>query len=384
MEQAENIYLDNAAATFLLPVVRDHIAQWVSERIANPSSIHGAGRSAASLLDNARQETASVLGCQAGEIIFTSGGTEANNLAISGMAESLHEQGRHIITCQTEHPSVLESCKRLESKGFEVTYLSTDSLGRIDLDELRNSITDRTILISLMWVNNETGLIHPVRTIAGIAEEHGVKFHCDAAQALGHLPFRADEISLDAMTFSAHKIGAPGGLGVLYLRKGSSLQKQIQGGSQEGNHRAGTQNVLGASAFAKAVRFHFDHFREHDEHFKTLLERLQQRLSKIPGVQINRGNADYSPHILNCSCHAVDGEALFIRLDMQNISVSNGAACSSGSQTPSHVLSALGINDSLAQASLRISPGVDTHLTEIDRFCDDLEDIIRMIRRESG
>ncbi|MCF7824443.1 MAG: cysteine desulfurase [Candidatus Marinimicrobia bacterium] len=381
MKQANSIYLDHAAGTFLLPIVQDYIASQVYKKTGNPSSIHGVGRLASASLDKSRQEVASSIGCMSGEIIFTSGGTEANNLALGGIAKGLKKQGRHIITCRTEHPSVLESCKQLESEGFSVTYLNTNSFGRIDLNELRASITDDTILISLMWVNNETGLIHPVKDIADLARIRNVKFHCDAAQVLGHLPIQIKNLGVDAMTFSSHKIGAPSGLGVLYLRKGTVLSRQLHGGAQEGNLRAGTQNLIGATAFAKAIRYQVDHIQEHHGHYRTLMDQLQNQLSNIPGIQINRDTGEYSPHIVNCSFQNIDGEALFIRLDMKNISVSNGAACSSGSQKPSHVLTAMGLDEKLSQASLRISLGLETSEDEIDKFCHELEYIVHSLQR---
>jgi cysteine desulfurase len=383
MKQADSIYLDHAAATFLLPVVQNHISKWLQDKTVNPSSLHSKGRQAGAIIDRARRDIAKVINCKASEIIFTSGGTEANNLALIGLASSLREKGQHIITCKTEHPSVLESCKQLKSEGFTFTYLETDSQGQIDLNHLKNAITDQTILITLMWVNNETGLIHPVESIAQIAQEYGVIFHCDAAQAFGHIPIRADLIPIDAISFSAHKIGAPSGTGALFLRKGTPLRKQNHGGGQESGQRAGTQNVLGASAFSLAAQYHDTHFKEHLQHYTKLLNHLHKSLLAIEEVQINRGDTDYSPHILNCSFHDIDGEALFIRLDMKNISVSNGAACSSGSQAPSHVLTAMGMKETLAQASLRISLGIDTTLKEIDHFCEKLSEITRSIRSEA-
>lgn len=384
MKSTDSIYLDHAAGTFLLPEVRNFISRWLDEQTGNPSSIHAIGRQTAGRLDFARQGVAAALHCKPSEIIFTSGGSEANNLAILGLAHAHADQGKHLITCRTEHPSVLESFRLLEQEGFTVTYLASDSHGQIDLETLKASITKETTLISLMWVNNETGLIHPIQEIANIAEENGVRFHCDAVQALGHFPIQANKLNVDTLSFSGHKIGAPAGIGVLYLRKGTSLIKSSYGGNQENNQRAGTQNILGALTLAQAMGYQHNHLEAHRQHFETLKKHLQEHLQHIPGIQINQGADTYSPHILNCSFYNVDGETLFIRLDMSDIAVSNGSACSSGSQAPSHVLTALGMERSLAQASLRISLGIQTTLADIDLFCDKLETIIHSIQRDSS
>ncbi|MCF6237316.1 MAG: aminotransferase class V-fold PLP-dependent enzyme, partial [Candidatus Marinimicrobia bacterium] len=261
-------------------------------------------------------------------------------------------------------------------------YLHTDAQGQIDLDELAKSISADTTLIALMWVNNETGLIHPVSEIARIAGEQGVKFHCDGVQALGHIPLQLDTIGVDSLALSGHKIGTPAGIGVLFLRSGTTLQGISFGGGQENNLRAGTQNTLGAKSFAWASEIILEKYAESQQHYESLIQHLQVRLRSIPGIQINRGQASYSSHILNCSFHHVDGEALFIRLDMAKIAVSNGSACSSGSQAPSHVLTAMGLEDTLAQASLRISLGLQTTKAEIDHFCDELGMIIYSIQRD--
>ncbi len=382
MIQANSIYLDHAAGTALLPQVKQALVGWLAEPLFNPSSIHAQGRKSAATLETARLDTARILGCKPSEIIFTSGGTEANNLAILGLAHAHIHKGRHLITCQTEHPSVLETFKQLEQQGFEVSYLQVNSNGQIDLAELQATLTETTTLISLMWVNNETGLIHPITEISKIARKNGILFHCDAVQALGHIPIQVDHLKLDALSCSGHKIGTPAGIGVLYLRKGTPLKGQNHGGDQEHNQRAGTQNTLGARSFALALGFHQANIQISHQHFEVLSTYLSQRLSTIPGIRINHKIEDHASHILNCSFHDVDGEALFIRLDMANMAVSNGSACSSGSQAPSHVLTAMGLKDSLAQASLRISLGLETTQSEIDLFCDELERIINSIKRD--
>lgn len=350
--------------------------------MVNPSSIHQSGRQAAAFLDEARASIAATLGAKTGEILFTSGATEANNLAIMGVAEALKEKGQHIITCATEHPSVLESCKALEAKGFQVSYLACDANGDIDLELFAETIQADTILASFMWVNNETGLTHPIEKLADIAHAHDVKFHCDAVQALGHIPMDLSKSKIDSLSLSGHKLGAPAGIGALYLRKGHVVSRNSFGGSQEQNLRAGTQNHLGATSLAKAIDYHASHLSENVRHHLDLLNHLLILLKGLPGIQINRSGHAYTPNILSCSFKNIDGEALFIRLDIKGISVSNGAACSSGSQTPSHVLTAMGINEKLAQASLRISLGNETTKQEIDDFYEELGEIVHSIYRE--
>jgi len=382
MKHENQIYLDHAAGTFLLPEVKESIGQYLGSESANPSSIHTSGRKAAAELDKARQDIARVLDCKPSEIIFTSGGTEANNLAIRGLALGHPERGRHIITCETEHASVLANMAQLELEGYRITTLNLDVHGQVDLEELEAHFCDDTCLVSLMWVNNEIGIIHPIQKIAQLTQSRGIPFHCDAVQAMGHLSIDVNETLVDALTLSGHKIGCPAGVGVLYLRKGTTLQPLSQGGSQENNLRGGTQNLLGAISLSTAMRYHQGHLKENRNHFTHLQDHLLGRLENIPGIQINRGENPYSPHIISCSIHNVDGEALFIRLDMSHINVSNGSACTSGSQAPSHVLTSLGFERSLAKATLRISLGIQTTLAELDHFCDELDLIVHSINRK--
>jgi cysteine desulfurase len=384
MEKTNTIYLDHAAGTSLLPEVQRNIENWALAISANPSSIHGKGRAAAKVLDQARVDVANSIGARGSEILFTSGGTEANNLALVGLAIANQSKGTHIISCGTEHPSGIEALKYLESNGFSVSYLTLDSNGDIDLDQVASLIRDETILISLMWVNNETGLIHPLKRVAEIVHARDVLVHSDGVQAVGHLAVDVNEIMVDAMSFSGHKLGTPAGIGCLYLRKGTALATMSHGGSQENNLRAGTQNLLGATALAYAMNFHQNNLTAGTRHFERLNRRLVKRLTEISSIRLNRYGNAYSPHILNCSIENVDGETLFIRLDLNNICVSNGSACSSGSQTPSHVLTALGIQKDLAQSSLRISFGLETTEDEIDQFCDTLKRIVESIQGDSA
>lgn len=382
MSRTNSIYLDHAAGTWLLPQIQSDLAEWAGEIDGNPSSIHAAGRNAAKILDKARMDIAHSIGAKGSEILFTSGGTEANNLALLGLAQANQSRGSHIISCATEHPSTIESLKYLENAGFSISYLPVDANGDIDLQELAHAINDETILISLMWVNNETGLIHSLEEIVRIAHSHDILVHSDAVQAVGHLPIRVDNIAVDALSLSGHKLGTPAGIGCLYLRKGTALAPLSQGGSQENNLRAGTQNLLGARALAHAITHHQDNIESQMQHYEALNKRLHQHLGSIPMLQNNRGGDAYSPHINSFSVVNVDGEALFIRLDMKNICVSNGSACSSGSQTPSHVLTAMGFDKDLAQASLRISFGLETTPDEVDAFCEELVNILKSLQGE--
>jgi len=383
MRRSSTIYLDHASGTNLLPEVKRRISEWLDSDVANPSSIHQEGRRSAADLDEARTSIAEVLGCKPSEILFTSGATEANNLAIMGTAEALRDKGLHIITCVTEHPSVLESHKTLEKNGFQVTYLKGDKNGDVDPEEFRASITDDTILASFMWVNNETGLMHPIEELAAIARDRGIRFHCDAVQAFGHIPMQMQNSGIDSLALSGHKLGAPAGIGVLYLRKERAISRKSFGGSQEQNVRAGTQNHIGAAALATAIQYHTTHLDVNTKKYVELSDHIQNQLKTLPGIQINRQGKQYTPNILSCSFRHLDGEALFIRLDMQNIAVSNGAACSTGSQAPSHVLTALGFDENLAQASLRISMGIESSRHEIDDFCGELKQIVTSIYRDS-
>ena len=382
MRISDAIYLDHASGTTLLPEVKTCISEWLDAGVKNPSSIHQEGRRAAAGMDEARSSIAQVLGCKPGEILFTSGATEANNLAILGAAEALQSKGNHFITSTTEHPSVLESYKHLEKNGYQVTYLPCDENGDVDLEEFNSSITDKTILASFMWVNNETGLLHPIEALAEIAHEHGIKFHCDAVQAFGHTPIQLQNSAIDSLALSGHKLGAPAGVGTLFLRKGHAITRKSFGGNQEQNIRAGTQNHIGATALATAIDYHAAHLDLNEQKYIELQARLQDQLQELPGIQVNRHGREYTPNILSCSFRNIDGEALFIRLDMQNIAISNGAACSSGSQAPSHVLTALGFDENLAQATLRISLGIETTKQEIDDFCRELKQIVHSIYRE--
>ncbi len=382
MKQGSTTYLDHAAGTFLLPEVADLVRDFSESALANPSSIHARGRAANMLLDQARRSISSNLGTRPGEILFTSGGTEANNLALKGLAQAGRGRGNHIISCGTEHPSVVESLKSLEQSGYEVSILPLDRFGQLDLSEVEAAIRPTTILISFMWVNNETGLIHPVEALGELARTRGIPFHSDAVQAVGHLPIDLSELPIDALSISGHKLGAPAGIGVLYLRKGTALAVQSHGGSQENSLRGGTQNLLGALAMAKAMKIQCESLDSHSAHFNKLSKLLLKKLGSMPHVHINRTEAEYSPHIVNCSVGHVDGEAMFIRLDLDQVAVSNGSACTSGSQAPSHVLTALGFDKARAQASIRISLGLTTTPQEIELFSEKLEQIIRSIERE--
>lgn len=383
MERRNSIYLDHASGTHLLPEVKTSMAEWFQTGYVNPSSIHQSGRESAKCLDEARFTIAGILGAKPGEILFTSGATEANNLAVLGAAEALKDQGDHLITCVTEHPSVLESFRSLESQGFRVTYLDVDQHGDVDPETFRSAISNQTILASMMWTNNETGLVHPIVELVEIARSHGVRFHCDGVQAFGHEPIQVTNIPFDSLALSGHKLGAPAGIGMLYLKKGHAVSRHSFGGSQEQSIRAGTQNHIGAVALATAMSYHDTNLSVNARHYSDLMDHLIVQISDLPGIQINRSGNAYTPHILSCSFNNIDGEALFIRLDMKHVAVSNGAACSSGSQAPSHVLTAMGFDQRLAQASIRISLGVDTTQQDIDDFCEHLRDILLSLYRDS-
>ncbi len=374
------IYLDHAAGAPVRPVVRLSLEQSLQAEPGNPSSIHSAGRAAGLRLAQARDALADQLKCKGRELILTSGATEANNLALLGIAEAQREQGRHIISSLTEHPSVSAACERLRNLGFEITYLKPDQFGRIEVQELESALRDDTILASIIWVNNELGTENPIEAIAQILKDHGALLHVDAVQVPHWRDIDTRKLPVDTMSFSATKIGALPGTGMLYVRQGVNLEPQHFGGHQEQNRRPGTENLTGIVAFAAAWEDLARKREQERKHLGQLGGRLRDQLHEISGVQINTHPEHHCDHILNFSVSGVDGESLFVRLDLEQVAVSNGSACSSGSQQPSPVLLALGLDPELARATLRLSWGASTDELEIDSFCLKLKKIIRDLR----
>ena len=380
----QRIYLDYNATTPLRPEVRDAMMPYLTEVFGNGSSIHAYGREARNAIDTAREQVAELIGAKSpSEIVFTGSGTEADNHAIKGLTElqKSRREGNHIITSSVEHHAVLHTCQYLEQRGFEVTYLPVDRFGRIDIEQLRTAIRDTTILISVMHVNNENGTIQPLEEICQVAQEHDILVHTDAVQSIGKLDINVQELGVNLLSLSGHKIYAPKGIGVLYIRRGARLANLVHGGSHERNRRAGSENVpaiVGLGVAAELAKQERDTYSQH-------LNQLTQRLREGFDAHIDRlhynGHPEYcAPGTLNVSFEAVEGESLILRLDMEGICVSTGSACTSGSMEPSHVLAALGLPHRLAQGTVRFSLGRNTTEEEIDTVIAKLPKVIKQMR----
>lgn len=380
----QRIYLDYNATTPLRPEVRDAMMPFLTDAFGNGSSIHAYGREARNAIDTAREQVAELIGAKSpSEIVFTGSGTEADNHAIKGLTElqKSRGEGNHIITSSVEHHAVLHTCQYLEQRGFEVTYLPVDRYGRIDIDQLRAAIRDTTILISIMHVNNENGTIQPLEEICWIAQEHEIPVHTDAVQSIGKLDVNVQELGVNLLSLSGHKIYAPKGIGVLYIRRGIRLANLVHGGSHERNRRAGSENVPAIVGLGVAAELAKQERDAYMQHLNKLTHRLRDGLdAHIERLHYN-GHPEYcAPGTLNVSFEAVEGESLILRLDMEGICVSTGSACTSGSMEPSHVLAALGLPPRLAQGTVRFSLGRRTTEAEIDTVIAKLPKVIKQMR----
>lgn len=377
----ENVYFDNAATTKLDSEVLKEMMPYLTESYGNASSIYKLGRKNKEAVDNARLKIASVISAEAQEIYFTAGGSEADNMAIKGIAHAYSSKGKHIITSKIEHPAVLETCKQLEKEGFEVTYVGVDSEGILDLEELKKSIREDTILISVMFANNEIGTIQPIQTIGKIAKEHGVFFHTDAVQAVGSERIDVNEMNIDALSMSAHKFYGPKGIGALYLRKTVRIIPVISGGHQEKGKRAGTENVAAIVGMGKAIELAYENLEEHNKKIKELRDYyVSCVLEKIPYVKVNGSMESRLVSNSNISFRFIEGEGMLLNLDLKGICASSGSACTSGSLDPSHVLLAIGLPHEIAHGSLRISIGKYNTKEEVDYLVENLVEIIARLR----
>jgi len=375
------VYLDHNATTAVHPEVLAAMMPFFGDQFGNPSSLHWAGREVKRHLDEAREKVAGLLHASPEEIVFTGGGTESDNMALKGVAYACRDKGKHIITTGVEHHAVLHTCRFLEKTGFEVTYLSVDGAGLIDLEELRRAIRPDTILLSIMFANNETGTIFPMKEIGEIAREKCVLLHTDAVQAVGKIPIDLTELPVDILSFSGHKLYAQKGIGGQYLRRGTNLPSLIHGGAQESNHRAGTENIPAIVGLGKACEIAKRDFEKRVAHLQTLRDRLQQGLSeRIPEVQPNGHPTRRLPNTLNLSFLYIEGESLLLNMDLEGIAASSGSACSSGSPEPSHVLLAMGIPPEVAQSAIRFSLGWSNTEEEIDYVTEVLPKIVRRLR----
>lgn len=358
------IYLDNNATTPVLPDVLEAMRPYFGERFGNASSIHHHGQQTRAAVEHARDSVASLLGCRPSEIVFTSGGTEADNLAIAGLASA----GDHIITSSIEHHAVLHACRHLEETGCEVTYLPVDGRSLVDPEDVRRALRPNTKLISIMMANNETGVLQPVEEIGKIAAEADVYFHTDAVQAAGKVPIDVTRIGCTALSISGHKIHAPQGVGALYVRKGTHLQPLFYGGRHERSRRAGTENVPGIVALGKAAELVIQGFeRGDDKKMSALRDRFQQGiLAQVEDAGVNGDGAPRVPNTTNIYFDHIEGESMVIALDLKGLAVSSGSACSSGATEPSHVLMAMGLQSGRAHASIRVSLGKQNTAEDID------------------
>ncbi len=379
----KKIYMDNNATTAVKPEVLEAMLPFFREQFGNPSSVHWAGRMVSGAIENARAQVASLLNCSAAEVVFLSCGSEGDNYAIKGTCDVLKDKGNHIITTAVEHPAVLETCQYLETQGFEVTYLGVDGNGSLDLAELEAAITDKTILISVMWANNETGNIFPIEEIGEIAKKHKVRFHTDAVQAAGKLPIDVRKANVDMAVISGHKIGAPKGIGAMYLKRGTRIGKFMHGGHQERNRRAGTHNVAGIVGLGVACELASQNMERDYAYVRKLRDKLETGiLETIPEVKLNgHPNADLRlPNTLNISFNYIEGESLLLFFDMKGIAASSGSACTSGSLEPSHVMGAMGVDVVLAHSSTRFSLSADNSEEEIDYVLAELPPIVQRLR----
>ena len=375
------IYLDYAATTPVHPEVVNAMLPYFSEVFGNPSSLHACGQEAKGAMEEARAKIASTIGAQDGEIVFTSGGTEADNYALKGVAYANESKGNHIITSSIEHHAVLETARFLESKGFKVTYLSVDRYGMVDPDEVKKSITEKTILISVMHANNEIGTIQPIAEIGKIAREAGVYFHTDAVQTVGHLPVDVDELEVDLLSISAHKLYGPKGIGALYIRKGTRLVSFIHGGEQERQRRASTENIPGIVGLGIAIELACQEMGEEAERLIYLRDKLiKGLLEQIKHARLNGHPQERLPNNANITIDFAEGEAMCLNLDLEGICVSTGSACSSSSLEPSHVFLAMGLPQEQAHSSLRFTMGKWTTEEDVIRVVETLPKIVARLR----
>lgn len=383
-EEKRLIYLDNAATTRTAPEVVEAMLPYFSELYGNPSSVYEFSQKSREAVTKARETIAKSLGARTEEIYFTAGGSESDNWALKAAAEAYQGKGNHIITTKIEHHAVLHTGQWLEKQGCEVTYLDVDENGTVKLEELKKAIRPTTILISIMFANNEIGTIQPVKEIGAIAKEHGIVFHTDAVQAFGQLPIHVDELNIDMLSSSAHKLNGPKGIGFLYIRKGVKIRSFIHGGAQERKRRAGTENVPGIVGYGAAVERAMKTMEERTARERELRDYLIDRvLREIPYTRLNGHRTNRLPNNANFSFQFIEGESLLIMLDMEGICGSSGSACTSGSLDPSHVLLAIGLPHEIAHGSLRLTLSEETTREELDYVVESIRKIVEKLRNMS-
>ena len=377
-------YFDNAATTPVREEVLQEILPYFREYYGNASSIYSIAKESKKALEAARAKVAAAIGATPDEIYFTAGGSESDNMALRGVVNASKKEKKHIITTKIEHHAILHTAEFLETKGVDVTYLNVDEFGKISLEELENAIRPETVLISVMFANNEIGTIQPIAEIGEIAKKHGVLFHTDAVQAVGHVPIDVEKLQVDLLSMSGHKLGAPKGIGAIYIRKGTRISPLIFGGAQEKKLRAGTENIAGIVGLGKAAELAVAEMEETTKKLTALRDKLIHGiLESIPDSRLNGHPTDRLPGNCNISFSYIEGESLLLLLDALGIAASSGSACTSGSLDPSHVLMAIGLPHEIAHGSLRLTLGYDNTQEEIDGVVDEIEKIVARLRSMS-
>ena len=381
----KTVYMDYSATTYVKPEVLEEMLPYFTEKFGNPSSFYEISRVTSRAVTEGRDKVAKALNCEPSEVYFTGGGSEADNWALKGIASAYKNKGNHIITTKIEHHAILHTCEYLEKNGYEVTYLDVDEEGFIDLEQLKNAITDKTILVSVMFINNEIGTIEPIKEIGKICHERGVLFHTDAVQAVGHVPIDVKELNIDLLSLAGHKIYGPKGIGALYIRKGVRIHNLIHGGGQERGRRAGTENIAGIVGLGKAIELATSNIEEESKRLSKLRDRLIEGLLKIPHTRLNgpKDGSKRSPANVNVCFRFIEGESILLSLDFEGICASSGSACTSGSLDPSHVLLAIGLPHEIAHGSLRLSLGAGSTDEEVDYILEKLPPIIERLRNMS-
>ncbi|AGX42325.1 cysteine desulfurase NifS [Clostridium saccharobutylicum] len=380
----KNVYMDYSATTYVKPEVLEEMLPYFTQKFGNPSSFYGISRETKKAIDKAREQVAKALNCLPDEVYFTGGGSEADNWAIKGIASAHKNKGNHIITTKVEHHAVLHTCQYLEKNGFDVTYLDVDEEGFINLDDLRNAITDKTILVSIMFANNEIGTIQPIKEIGEICKEKKVFFHTDAVQAVGNIPVDVKEMNIDMLSLAGHKIYGPKGIGVLYIKKGIKIDNLIHGGAQERNRRAGTENIASIVGIGRAIELAHNNLEEHMKKLTALRDKLMDGLLKIPYTRLNGPRGDKRlPGNVNVCFRFIEGESILLSLDFKGVCASSGSACTSGSLDPSHVLLAIGLPHEIAHGSLRLTMGEGSSEEDVDYVLDVVPPIIERLRNMS-
>jgi cysteine desulfurase len=380
----KRIYLDYAATAPCDPLVLEAMQPYFFEKSGNASSLHSFGQDAKKGVEDARESLASFLGARPEEIIFTSGGTESNNAAIIGVARAMEKKGDHLITTAIEHHAVSEPCKFLEKQGFKITTVGVDKFGLVNPDDIKKAITDKTVLVSVMHANNEIGTVQPITEIGKVTREKGVYFHTDAVQTVGHIPVDVDDLNIDLLSLSAHKFYGPKGVGALYVRKGTRMERFLHGGDQEKGRRASTYNTTGIVGLGKAIELCRRNLEQEAKFQSALRDRMIKEIpEKIPDVFLNGHPAKRLPNNVNFSIKYIEGESILLNLDMLGIACSTGSACTSSSLEPSHVLLAIGLTHEVAHGSLRVSMGRWTTVEDIDYFMDNLPKVVSKLRAMS-